>query len=411
VDTSGRLHLVAILGFMGVLALFASGAMPRTFTAPQGVWLSLFTGWLIFSLPFSTWRGESFRDLTGMWLKSYVAYFLVAGLIFTVDQCRRAVFWLAFATVAVIYYALRTGVNSAEDSRFAVTYGTLGNANDLAGALLMGLPFLIYVIADKRRNGFIRVISLGMALVLLVVVLRTGSRGAIMTIGALIILGFFKTNAANKMKIVVICGVLAVTFPLVVSRTMMARYATIFKSDGGGSADVQSAVNSTNARRELMKQGVRLTLRYPVFGVGLGNFSNKSADLFMARGEAPMWFTCHDIYLLVSSETGIIGFIIYMTIIVLCMKTLMRLQKDTRQIPELEEISNLSLCVMASLWTFLICGIFSTSAYSTQLPLIAGLTAALSHAAAPVIQGLKEQQNQVLAAMPNPYFPRSIVRR
>jgi O-antigen ligase len=410
IDTSGRLHMVQVLGALGLLALIAAGSIPRTLATPPGIWLTLFTGWLVLSMPFSSWKGQSFREFTGMWLKSYLAFFLVAGLIFTLEQCRKSIFWLAFSTVAVIYYAFRAGINSAEDNRFSVTYGSLGNSNDLASALLMGVPFLLYVAMDKRRNAIARVAAALFTLVLLLVVFRTGSRGALFGIAAMVGITFIKTNAANKFKIVALCGVLALCFPLVVSRSMIARYATIMTSKGGGgnSAEVASAVESTNARRELMKQGVLLTLHHPVFGVGLGNFQHQSANLFMSRGETPLWFTCHDIFLLVSSETGVPGFIMFMAVIVMCYKSLLGMMKKSRGVPELEEAGNMAFCIMVSLTAYLACGVFSTSAYSVQLPLVAGLTAALERASKTLMANAGNTQPPQFAA---PYLPRPAVPR
>lgn len=408
IDTTGRLHLVLIISGLGLMALIAAGTIPKTLGSPPAVCLTLLTGWLIFSLPFSSWRGGTFSNLAGIWLKSYMMFFLVAGLIFTVEQCRKSMFWLAIATVSVIYYAFRSGVNSAEDDRLSVTYGTLGNSNDLAGSLLMGLPFLIYVTTDKRHNPLVRMACAGLTVVLLVVVLRTGSRGALVAIAALSCLVFLKVNVANKLKLLILCVIMALSFPLVVPKGMLTRYKTMLKTESNAavSSEVNSAIASTNARRELMLQALRLTARHPLFGVGLGNFSNQSASLFAARGEVPMWFTCHDIFLLVLSETGIPGFLLYMALIVVTYKSLFRLQSQARNVPELQEIARIAFCIAVSLSAFLICGIFSTSAYTFQLPMLAGLTVALARVSKPLFEAAREKQAQPMAMGP-PFFLRA----
>ncbi|MCU1258519.1 MAG: O-antigen polymerase [Bryobacterales bacterium] len=407
IDITGRLHLVLIVASVGFLALIAAGTIPKILVSPPARYLTLLTGWLIFSLPFSSWRGGSFSNLAGIWLKSYIVFFLVAGLIFTIEQCRKSIFWLAIATASVIYYTFRSGVNNAGDDRLSLTYGTLGNSNDLAGSLLMGVPFLVYVVMDKRRNPFARMVCVGLTFVLLAVVLRTGSRGALIAIAALVVVVFLKANPVRKFLILILCVVMALAFPVMVPKTVIARFSTILKTntnDVGGFADRVSAVESTNARRELMLQALRLTRKHPLFGVGLGNFANQSAELSIAKGEVPMWFTCHNIFLLVLSETGIPGFLLYMAVIVVCYKSLFSLQRQARNVPELQEVGRIAFCIAVSLTAFLACGIFSTSAYTFPLPLLAGLTAALVRVSKPLLETVREKQAQPVAIGPT-FFP------
>ncbi len=402
IDTTGNLHLVLIISFLGFFALFASGAFGQTLFSRPGIWLTLFSVWIVLGIPFSAWRGNSFRNFSNMWLKSFLMFFLIGGLIFTVEQFRKSIFWLGVATISVIYYAFRSGVN-AVDERLSVSYGTLGNANDLAGALLMGTPFMLYVLSDSRRSSVVRLIAAVMTLVLLLVVIRTGSRGALIAIAAMMLLAFLRAGFANKAKILVVCAAAVLLFPLVASRTMIERYATMLKTtaDPSVSADAASAIESTNARRELMKQGVRITVKHPIFGVGLGNFTDQSANLLIEKGQQPLWFTCHDIFLLVSSETGVPGLIFYVGCIAVCFLILARLQRDVKGLPELEQVSGMAFCVMVSLTSFVTCGIFSTSAYTFQLPLLAALTAALERVSRPAINAARAER----FASQSPFLP------
>ena len=99
-----------------------------------------------------------------------------------------------------------------------------------------------------------------------------------------------------------------------------------------------------------------------------------------------MWFTSHDIYGLVSSEIGLPGLLFYLGLIFVCFRDLRRLSRLPVQTPELKAIAHMAYCLMMSLVTFVICGIFSTAAYTFQLPLLAALTAALVRIAQPHLQ-------------------------
>jgi hypothetical protein len=218
VDSHGRFHLMVIFAGLGFCALVSGGMLPAMFTAKPGWWLTLFTGWLMFSLPFSLWKGGSFSNFSNVWLKSYFAYFLVGGVIFTVQQARKAFFWMGFASILVMYLSMSHQAAGVVDDRFSVSYGSLGNANDLAGTLLIGLPFMVYVCTDKKRNGFIRLLFSVACLGLLGLVLKTGSRGGLVTIMVLVMITFLKTTMANRAKLIV-CGLVAIMmFPLVVSK-------------------------------------------------------------------------------------------------------------------------------------------------------------------------------------------------
>jgi hypothetical protein len=52
----------------------------------------------------------------------------------------------------------------------------------------------------------------------------------------------------------------------------------------------------------------------------------------------------------------------------------------------------MAFCIVVSLTAFAVVGIFSTSAYSTQLPLLAGLTAALERVSKPLRENLTQSQ-------------------
>ena len=408
IDVYGRLHLVLLVGVFCMFALIAVGSLPIVLTTKQGIWLTLFTSWITISLPFSVWRGGTFSNFMNVWLKSYIAFLLVAGLTFTWQQMRRGLFWLALAPLTVMLIAYRSGKTSQD--RFEVAYGSLGNANDLAGNLLMGLPFLLYVAGDPRRNPLIRVFFGFCGLVLLGFVFKTGSRAGLLAAGVLALLGFLKAPAKGKAAILVLalCG--AAAFPVVVSRATMYRYLTMFKSNITTNLDENqvSAVLSTNARRSEMGNAVTLTLRHPLFGVGLGNFTHQSANLYLERGEAPLWFTVHDIYLMVMSETGIPGTICYFAVLIICLRSLLKLMKECKKEPSLADISRMTFCLFLSYCAFLITGIFSTSAYTFQLPLLAGLTAALERIARPMIieaqeARLQEYQQALPYIAPRPF--------
>jgi hypothetical protein len=399
IDSTGRMHLSLISGLVCILAVLATGTIPALLISKPGRWISLFSFWIFIGLPFSTWKGGSINSFQNGWLKSYLTFFIVGGLIFTLAQLRTMTVIFALSTASQIYLSYHNGASQDSD-RLAVTYGSLGNANDLASALLVGMPFVLFAMGDKKINPFWRFLCIPLLGVLMVSALKTGSRGGLIGIAALIAFGFVKASGAGKMKILVGAVCLVAIFAAVVPSDMRNRYMTIFHTDRTASTTQgdESALDSSQARRGLMENALILTIRHPIFGVGLAQFSPQSFDLFVERGITGMWFTCHDIFGLVAAETGIPGLIFFCGTIVTCFRILSRISKLPASNPELDLISRLGLTILMALVAFTMCGIFNTQAYSHQLPVLAGLTAALSRIAAPHIA--KEEASRAPAITP-----------
>ena len=393
IDTTGRLHLIVLLALVGAMAALSAGQLPKVLTSAPGLCLSLFTLTLILGIPFSSWKGGSLKAFTDTWWKSYLTFFLVSGLIFTVGQMRRSLFVIASASIGILYVATKAA-RSYDDGRLSVEYGSLGNSNDLAGAILMCLPFVAYVILDKKRVAFVRLGFVGIFGMLLLTVMKTGSRASIVVIPLMLAMVFFKTSAANKAKLLVCCLVLICLIPIVVPKDLLARYKTIFISDLSSnlSDNAASAVMSTNARKQLVKNAIVMTIQHPIFGVGMGNFSFQSAELEVAKGKVPLWYTCHDIYLLVSSETGLAGLMLFLATIIFTAKILLRLEKTARNVPDLEGVSQMAFCILLSLIAYAACGIFNTNAYTMQMPALAGLAVALDRITKPLLARAEEKR-------------------
>jgi hypothetical protein len=391
IDSSGRLHLALLSGLVCIVALIFTGTIPNMVISQQGKWMNLFCLWIFIGLPLSTWRGGSVGAFQNGWSKSYLTFFIVGGLIVTLKQFRTMTLVLAISTVSQIYLAFKNAGN--QEDRLAVTYGSLGNANDLAAALLTGAPFILFVMADKKVNPFLRMMGYPLLAALVVSVFKTGSRGGLVALGVLITFAFFKAKAGGKLKIVAAGIVVLAIFATVVPDDLRSRYMTIFNTDrAAASAGDNSALDSSDARRELLKNAVTLTLRHPIFGVGLAQFSPQSFNLFVERGMVGMWFTCHDIFGMVAAETGLPGLFFYCMILISTFKSLSRLAKLPHTTRELELIAKLGQALMVATVAYFTCGIFNTSAYSPLLPMLASLAAALDRVAAPYLPGAKPLQ-------------------
>ncbi len=408
VDSGQRFHLAMITACLSLVCTAMNLAVRHAFETRIGIGLAAFSAWAIFELPFSSWRGGSFHALTDSWLKSYLTYVIVASLISSFGQLRKAFTCVAAGTAVIVFLSFRMGINAEADSRLSFNGGTLANANDLAMELILGLPFIMQIANDKRRKGVVRIFAWLVIPVLVYVVLKTGSRAGLI---ALIVMGallFVRTSAMNRLKIGTAAVVVAAVLPLMLSSDLRARYSTIM---GGGAVNdqqaavIDSAKQSQESRVELIRYAFLLTAHNPVFGVGMYQFAPCAVDLAMSEGKVMGWHPVHSFLLLVMAETGIPGGIIYTTVLICCLLALIRIGKFTKRRSDLSVAREVSETLLFSFVGFFSCMLFSPGAYLFQFPLMAALVTAL-------YRFTKDQMaSEALSKHRSPYLPPARVTR
>src|SRR5262249_21977419 len=244
--------------------------------------LLAFAIWLTIDIPFSIWRGSSLQLVSQYWLKSVIVFVAMAGLICSIEHCRRAMNWIAFATGVLACISLLLGDTSSgrllmgNDSKFS-------NPNDLAHALLMGLPFWVLMARNPRRTPFRKVIPLIFTIIVLIVLAKTGSRGAFLTFCVLYLIVFWNASVGGKLSLAITAVAIAGLAYQFLPRSVIKRYVTVSSQSeyeplnqveiGGNNALQASAVESAVNRVEMLKESLRLTVSHPIFGVGPGMFA------------------------------------------------------------------------------------------------------------------------------------------
>ena len=380
VDPDQRLHLVLLAALLALGFVLLAQSIRNAFDNKIGLALAAFTGWAIFELPFSSWRGGSFHGLVDSWVKSYLTYIIVVALISNLKELRGAFTCIALAAATIVLIALKFGVKSDEDGRFMVSVGSLGNSNDLAMVLLIGLPFLIYVASDKQRHGFLRVPAALFVPLLLYLVLKTGSRSAVIEIAVLGLMLFFRSGMMRRLLIAGAGVVIVVVVFFSLPKDLRDRYATLLSGStvtAKTSSVAKSASLSEENRKKLMGHALILTAEHPLFGVGMDQFQNASADLSLSSGEAPLGHTVHSFLLLVAAETGVPGVILYTCALVFSFTAVVRASRSVKSHPEAVLARDLSRVMLYAITGFIVFMLFSPSAYLYHMPLMAALATTL----------------------------------
>jgi O-antigen ligase len=367
------LHLPLAISIVCLAAVVLTGGLRRVLASPVSIWLVCFTCWLMLSTPFSFWKGGSFETLK-IWLKSFLAFVMTVGLVRNVRHCRLATYGIGFAGAAVLLGCVFFR-GSNPDGRLGLTQGVLANPNALGQVLLVILPFWVYsTISGAPGWSARRLVSLPAALVMMMLILMTGSRSALLGLVGVALVMLLLARRASKIKVVVPLALAGVFLAAFLPSSLRDRYRTMVRTEDEDLRYSQrSAVGSTEERLELLKESLRMTLDHPLLGVGPGVFEAASAAEAEKRPGQPMWRVTHNSYTEVSSEAGIPALVFYLGALFWSLKTCYSLQGR----PEKGEIARIAYWLLLSLVGFVVTAFFANLAYAYYLPTLAGLSAAL----------------------------------
>jgi len=360
-------RLMFVVGFSTVLMVTITALNLNRLASRAGFLLAAFTVIAMLSSPFAYWRMASAMTMYS-WL-AHLAIFVAGAQVLTTPRLiRRALVVIAMATLLLAIVAERAP--EREHGRLAME-GMYGNSNDLATMLLFGLPCwgLIY---GSGRGGFARKVLAATAIAFHIwLVLRTGSRGGLLALLAILMIAWLRVSVAKKIASLGLAGVLGVTAIAYLPESTRDRYSS-WSSGPNAEGEMSEPAQSAQVRYRVLGQALKISLQHPLLGVGMGNFMYAANDEFEKVGQRPAWRGAHNSYLQVSSELGIPAFLIYCALLVHSGRASYRL---ARRGP-LEQ-QPLGRCVLAMTTCFAIASLFLNMPYSLFVPTLAALATAI----------------------------------
>jgi len=320
------------------------------------------------SMPLATSPGEAYTTVTDVLLKAIVIFIVLVNVVRTENRLKLLI-WLAFA---VSLYLSVNAVNDymtgnfREGSAFynnqrigGVIRGLFGNSNDLALHLVTMVPLAIgFAFATKKTLR--RFLYIGFAAVFVAAIVVTFSRGGFLGLLVAALVLVRKIGRKNKF---LSTGALVVALLAVLAFApggYTGRLSTIFNSDS-------DATGSSSQRTEILKRSIWVTLRYPLFGVGAGNFHYKSVHELVT----------HNAYTEVSSEMGIPALVIYIMLMVYPLRRLREIERATVDIAEKRKFHYWSIGIQASIVAYMVSSFFGAVAYQWYIYYIVGYAVAL----------------------------------
>jgi len=372
-----NLRLTLILMIVCILAAILTGGLLQSARTPIVLMFTFLTCWFMLATLTSQWRGGSVKILLAYWITSFACSLLVPSLISTLDQCRKLCYVLGFSLLPILLATVL--FQSQIQGRDSTLYGTLGNPNDLAFSLLLLIPFAVFVMQGESWVSW-KTIVCGLAIVFSIIrTLRTGSRAAVFSIAACLVLLFLSGGLKTKLKVLAATALMAAIALAFVSDSTLRRYSTVFSGtsyEEGMSVDEFSAIESTRARKMLFEESIRIMFEHPLFGVGPGIFSASLAEEQAKRGERQTWHEAHNSFTQLGSEAGIPALCIYLGIVIYSLKRTVSTYLLTRNDPNRILICRMAGTLVMALLVFTICATFGTYSYTFHLPVLAGLVQA-----------------------------------
>lgn len=328
----------------------------------------LFSLTALLSMPMATSPGEAFDEFTDVLLKAIVIFIVFVNVVRNENRLK-LMMWLALAvSLYLSFYAVsdymngifREGTAANNNQRIGgAIRGLFGNSNDLALHLVTMVPLAIGF-AFGSKNFFKKLLYIGFGVLFVAAIVVTFSRGGFLGLFIALLVLVRKIGRRNK---VLSTGALVVAMLALLSlapASYMGRISTIFSS----SADV---TGSSSQRTEILKRSVWVTLRYPLFGVGMGNFHYKSVHELVT----------HNAYTQVSSEMGIPALVIYLMLMIYPLKRLREIEAQTEHLPDKRKLHYWSIGIQASIVAYMVSSFFGAVAYQWYIYYLVGYAVAL----------------------------------
>jgi O-antigen ligase len=374
------LHLAQVTGVP--LIILAATKLPRAqlravmSTAPAK-WMMFIGLMMILSLPLSIWRGHSFAYLRDTAPISYMMFATTAAVLI---DARAVPLVLRAEVLAAATGAVRMHLPGAtvvmEGGIPRVLFGWTYDPNDTAVLFLVSIPVALYL---ANRPGARSLVWYAAALVMVVSIVKTGSRGGLLGMGAMLAALVLLAPPRQRTRLFGAGFVAALAFLFAVQSNpaLRARFGSTFEKDYNRTA--------TNGRVELWKRGMHYMVTHPVTGVGINNFSvaelGIGTELKKQQGITDRrMFTAHNSFVQVGAELGFPGLLAFLAVLATSARGLWRIRRravrDRESARVLDEAA-LASAVITSIVGLTVGGFFLSLAYSPMTYFTYALAAAV----------------------------------
>jgi O-Antigen ligase len=329
-------------------------------------------GLALVCIPAGVYPGLSFRFLTLDFSKTFVMMILLAAGMRDRRDIQRMM--LVNLIGAVLYsFMVITRIPVGSDGRLGDLY--YYDANDLGMLLIMTIPLVVYF-ARAGMRPLIRAGAVFSLLVLMVALVKTGSRGGFLgfvAVGGFMVWRYRAISKKLRLSAVAVMAVLLLAFG-------SDRYWTMMSTMLHPSQDYNFSGNAESGRMEIWKRGMGYMMGHPFTGVGANAFPAAEGMIspLAARqqlGIGLKWSAAHNSFVQIGAETGVIGLALFIAMLYQAARALARRRSNGSGGTEAGDA--MAQTFAATLVGYCVAGFFLSQGYSAYLYAILGLVAGL----------------------------------
>lgn len=305
---------IGVLLALGLLARIATGRdRDLNFASAHPVATAAMVAFLGWTLVGLLWAQNTAAVTTA--LMRYALNFVLLFVVFAAVRTRRDLLLLivlfVFGAALAAGYGLVHPPTADQFGDVARTGGTLGDPNELAAVLVIGLLLSAAVALLRAVPALVRVGAIGAAVLCLAGIALSVSRGGLLALAVALVVGMlvggrWRIHVAT-LTLIVVLGTVGY-FSAYASPQALQRITT---------------ANGGSGRTDIWTVGWRMFEAHPVRGVGAGNFPVVSVTYLLRPGpitasrfivDTPQ--VAHNTYLNVLAEQGIVGAALFVGLLV-----------------------------------------------------------------------------------------------
>ncbi len=311
--------------------------------------LLLLTLTALLSMPTAIDPAEAWATFNDTFIKAVLMFIVMVNVMRT-EWRLKGLIWLSLGVGCFLSLSAldnyRAGNFTVEGYRVEGNIGGMfGNPNDMALHLVTMIPLAVALMLGTRKIPA-KFLYAACAALMVAGTVVTFSRGGFLGLVAAGMVLAWKLGRRNRFIVSFVAIVIMVLFFSLAPGSYGTRVLSLFDSN-------LDAVGSSSARRELLIRSAIVALRYPLFGVGMGNFHYKSI------GEQ----VSHNAYTEVASEMGMAALALYVLFIITPLKRLRQIERETNDDPKRSRYYFLTVGVQSSLIAFMVGSFFASVAY------------------------------------------------
>jgi O-antigen ligase len=393
----GGVSLAKVTGVLIVVGWIAAssirGSRARNFFADHAglTYLALtFIAWAAVSV---AWSESHALALTGA--LRYALNALLLPIAYSAVRDRRDAERILAAIVIGAAVAAASAIAlppPSESAAFGRAIGTVGDPNELASVLVVGLAIAAAFAANRHISAPLRVLSGISAGLCLAGILISLSRGGLIGAACALILAVI-VSGRWRGRVLALCAALAVLgvgyFTFVASVPAQQRVENVTREGGSGRLTVWTV-------------GARMVEAHPIRGVGAGQFELTSVHYLLRPGRLEGSIishpkVAHNTYLNVTAELGLVGGGLFVAILAFCIGCTLLALKQVREAGD--ERMEILLCgLVVGIGGYLVTLMFISVEYSKLLWILLAL--------GPVLLAIVRSPNRASGQRASPALPR-----